>query len=137
MDVYHKVLHKLCEATEGKTSKTVDLKDLVKKLGFVGSYLEIYKFLSSEGWVVESPKADYVFLTHWGLAEVKKSSSPNDNDSGAQIKKHANRALNSCRELSDLVEKFSQKVEMGSLPQIENKISELQNLLNQIKNTSQ
>lgn len=134
MDVYHKVLHKLCEATEGKTSKTVNFKDLVKRLGFVGSYLEIYNFLSGEGWVAESPKADFVFLTHWGLAEVKKNSSAADGDSDETIKIYADQAINTCGELSKLLENFAGNSEMKNFPQIEKKLSELQNILDQVKN---
>lgn len=134
MDVYHKALHKLFEATEGKSSKAVDFKDLVKKLGFHGNYLAIYNFLSGEGWITESPKADFVFLTHWGLAEVKKSSSPSEDKSNEDLKNQANRALNTSREISNLLESFAQNVEMSSLPSIEKKIAELQNVLNQIKN---
>ncbi len=46
MDVYHKVLSKLYQVTDGKDSHAVDLKDLVKSLGFLGSYDDILQQLS-------------------------------------------------------------------------------------------
>ena len=38
MDVYHKVLARLLEATGGRESEKVDIKELVKKEGFLSSY---------------------------------------------------------------------------------------------------
>lgn len=133
MDVYHKVLHKLCEITEGKNSKAVDFKDLVKKMGFHGNYLAIYKFLSNEGWITESPKADFVFITHWGVAEVKKSSSGADGDSKAEIRKETNRALAVAKELSVSLESFAESLDQNDFPPVESKLSELQNIINKIK----
>lgn len=135
MDIYHNVLNKICELVEGKTSKAVDFKDLVKKMGFIGSYSEIYKFLSIEGWITDSPKADFVFLTHWGLAEVKKTASGGGTDnSSAEIKKEANRAYASAKDLTIMLENFAATADKESFSQIEKKIAELQASINNIKN---
>lgn len=133
MDVYHKVLHKLCEETKGKNSKTVDFKDLVKKMGFHGNYPAIYKFLSNEGWITESPKADFVFITHWGVAEVKKTSSGAKDNSKEELKKEANRAVAAAKELSLLFENFVESLDESDFQPIEKKFSELQNTVNKIK----
>jgi len=75
MDVYQKVLLKLYQVTGGKDSYTVDLKDLVKGQGFLGNYNEIFQMLNGQGWIAETPKANYVRITHWGVKEAKKSGN--------------------------------------------------------------
>jgi hypothetical protein len=137
MDVYHKVLHKLCEVTEGNNSKAVNFMDLVKKLGFHGNYPEIFKMLSGEGWITESPKADFVFITHWGVAEVKKTSSPGGAaGANAELKKDANRALAASRELSTLLEDFIKDAEPENFPPVEKKFAELQIIITRISNNT-
>jgi hypothetical protein len=67
MDVYQKVLLKLYQVTVGKNSQSIDLKDLVKSQGFLGSYNDIFKMLNEQGWIAETQKANYVRITHWGV----------------------------------------------------------------------
>lgn len=133
MDVYHEVLHNLCEAVEGKTSKAINFKDLVKKMGFHGNYPEIFRFLHNEGWIIETPKADFVSITHWGAAEVKKTSSGSSSTSNAEIKKEANRAISAARELTALLENFAGSLDESDLPPVEKKFSELHGIINKIK----
>lgn len=78
MDAYHQVLVKLLEDTQGRDSKAVDLKDIIKKLGYFGNYATIFNRLSEEGWIAEDLKADFVRITHWGVAEAKKAKSQAD-----------------------------------------------------------
>lgn len=132
MDVYHKVLHQLCDVTEGKSSKAVDFKNLVKQMGFHGNYADIFQRLSGEGWIAESPKPDFVSITHWGVAEVKKTSS-GTGDVNAEAKREANRAAASSKELTQLLEEFTRKVEKDNFPPIEKKLDELQTAVAQIK----
>ena len=75
MDVYHKILVSLLDAVNGRDSKAVNFKDLVKKEGFFGNYRDIFDRLSREGWIVEDSKADFVMISHWGIAEAKKARS--------------------------------------------------------------
>jgi hypothetical protein len=75
MDAYHLVLVKLLDETQGRDSKSVDFKDLVKQLGYHGNYSGIFSHLSEEGWIAETPKADFVKITHWGVAEAKKAKA--------------------------------------------------------------
>ena len=136
LDVYHKVLLSLYEAVDGKDSKAADFKDLVKKLGFYGNYSDIFKLLSGEGWIVETAKADFVRITHWGVAEVKKSSSSSSTataDSNLETKREANKALAAVKELSLMLEDFARKAEKDSFSPVEKKFDELQNIINQIK----
>ena len=74
MDVYQKVLVKLHEATGGKDSQTVDFKELVKGLGFLGNYPDIFKQMSRQGWIAETRRVDVVCITHWGIKEAGKLS---------------------------------------------------------------
>ena len=59
MDVYQKVLVKLYEVTGGKDTQTVDLKELVKELGFLGSYPDIFSMLSRSGLDCRNPPCRY------------------------------------------------------------------------------
>jgi phage anti-repressor protein len=129
-------LHSLYQATSGNTSKAVDFKDLVKKLGFHGNYGEIFKMLSGEGWIVESSKPDFVSISHWGAAEVKKSlaaASTTGNDSNSESKKDSSLALNTSRELSALLENFVRKPERDRFSGIESKLADLQTVIARIK----
>lgn len=134
MDVYHKVLYKLNEVTGGKDSVTVDFKDLVKKIGFHGNYNDIFERLSREGWITETPKADFVKITHWGVKESKNAPTAGDSESSAELLREANRALTATKELTELLEDFVKKLEKKDFAKIESKSGELQNLLSQIKN---
>jgi hypothetical protein len=134
LDVYHKVLQKLCEAAEGKSSKTVDFKNLVKQMGFHGNYPDIFQRLSGEGWIAESPKPDFVSITHWGVAEVKKTASAaSGGDANAEVKRAANRAAVESKELTALLEEFVRNPEKDNFAAVEKKIDELQTAIVQIK----
>jgi hypothetical protein len=133
IDVYHKVLHKLYEVTDGKDSKAVNFKDLVKQLGFHGNYADIFERLSRESWIVETAKPDFVRITHWGAAEVKKSSSSETTDSNAELKRETNRAAAATKELTLLLEDFARSSNKDDFSSVEKKFAELQNLINQIK----
>lgn len=109
MDVYQQVLHKLYEITGGKDSKTVDFKDLVKKLGFHAHYADIFTRLSNEGWLIETPKADFVRLSHWGAAEAKKTSSPSNVESAVESDDDSAEMLATAKELTKLIENFRLK----------------------------
>jgi hypothetical protein len=106
MDVYHKVLAKLFEATGGRESEAVDLKELVKKEGFLPSYPDIFQHLSRQSWIAETPRPDVVKITHWGATEAKKSSS-SVADNGQAIKRETTRVISEARELISILEEFS------------------------------
>ena len=137
MDVYHKVLNKLYETTEGKNSKAVDFKNLVKQLGFTGHYADIFSHLSGEGWIADTPKADYVTITHWGSAEAKKTAAatlaaPNG-EANARIKREINQAAALAGEISAALENLARAAEKSNLPPVEKKMLELQAAVNRIK----
>ncbi len=139
IDVYHKVLHKLFEATGGRDSKAVDLKDLVKKLGFHGNYTDIFERMSRDTWIIETAKPDFVWLTQWGAAEAKKTmgatpvSSASASDGNSDLKRAATSAAAILKELAALIDNFAARADKTDFPPIEKKLGELQNTINQIK----
>lgn len=132
MDVYHRVLTRLYEVTDGKDSKAVDLKDLVKSLGFLGNYPDIFERLSAAGWIAEDKKADFVRITHWGVSEVKKSPAA-ANQSSNNLKSDADKAIAEAKELGLLLEIFANDASKANLTPVERKIDNLKAVINQIK----
>ncbi|HEX8247974.1 MAG TPA: hypothetical protein VF599_07370 [Pyrinomonadaceae bacterium] len=132
MDVYHRVLARLYEITDGKDTKTVDFKDLVKSLGFLGNYPDIFERLSGAGWIAEDKKADFVRITHWGVSEVKKSPAA-ANQSDNNLKSDANKAIAEAKELALLLEIFVGNASKDNLTAIERKIDNLKAVISQIK----
>ncbi len=132
LDLYHKVLAKLYEVTEGKDSKIVDLKDLVKNQGFLGSYQDIFQFLSVQSWIMETAKADYVKITHWGVKEAKKSQSlaaPNT----LHLTRESSNLIAQTKELLTTVEEFAAETSVKNFSQMERKIESLKSSVAALK----
>lgn len=133
MDVYHKVLVKLYEVTGGKDSQSVDFKDLVKGEGFLGNYNDIFDMLSSQGWIAETQKQNYVSITHWGVSEAKKSAN-GASDGAQELLKEVSRLANQSKELINLVEEFSSDVSKKKLENVDKTIDELKVTIAKLKN---
>jgi hypothetical protein len=133
MDVYHRVLSRLYEVTDGKDTKAVDLKDLVKSLGFLGNYPDIFERLSGAGWIAEDKKADFVRITHWGVLEVKKTPAAAASQSNNNLKSDAGKALAETKELGLLMEILANDTSKDNLATVERKIDNLKAVINQIK----
>ncbi|MDQ3800867.1 MAG: hypothetical protein M3384_15580 [Acidobacteriota bacterium] len=137
MDVYHRVLARLYEVTDGKDTKAVDLKDLVKNLGFLGNYPDIFERLSGAGWIAEDKKANFVRITHWGVLEVKKSPASVADAAGSQsnnnLKSDAVKAIAEAKELSLLLEILAADASKDNVAAVERKIDNLKAVINQIK----
>ena len=136
LDLYHKVLAKLYEVTEGKDSQAVNLKDLVKSQGFLGNYPDIFQFLDSQGWISETAKADYIRITHWGVKEAKKSQS-NEPDALADLKKEANHLVKQTREFIITVEEFAVQTSVENFKQIEKQVEGIKSTLVRLKENVQ
>lgn len=132
LDLYHKVLKKLFEATEGKQSQIVDLKDLVKTQGFLGSYPDIFQFLSIQGWIMETSKADYVKITHWGVKEAKKTQSDLP-DAPQELKKESERLVKTIKDFLITAEEFADENTEDNLKYLDNKIDEIKSSINKLK----
>ncbi len=132
MDVYHKVLLKLYQVTGGKDSHTVDLKDLVKNLGFLGNYNDIQQMLSGQGWIAETPKLNYVRITHWGVKEASKSDNGVP-DAGQADKKEANRLIAETKQFLIMLEEFASDASEENFGRIEKKASEINAVIGKLK----
>lgn len=108
MDVYHKVLTKIYEETDGKDTVDVDLVDLLKREGFFPSLNDISKFLMDESWVTETKTKHVIRLTHWGAAEAKKSLAGLPNK-GQELERFSKRAVTGAKELLVMLEEFNAK----------------------------
>ncbi len=127
MDTYHKVLIKLLEATEGRETKPVDFRELVKQTGFLGNYPNIFEQLSQEGWIAEDRKADYVRITHWGISEAKKTlKSEGAAPASATSTENSQKCLTTSKEFTVLLEAFAKKPAKSGLKDLEKKFSELE-----------
>ncbi len=133
LDLYHKVLAKLFEVTEGKQTQIIDLKDLVKNQGFLGSYHDIFQFLSIQGWIMETSKADYVKITHWGVKEAKKTQSGLP-DASQELKSEAEKLVKNVKDLLITAEEFAAKTSEGNFNYLENKVDEIKSAINRLKN---
>lgn len=134
MDVYHKVLLKLYQVTDGKDSLTVDLKDLVKNQGFLGNYNDIFQILSGQGWISETPKLHFVKITHWGVKEIKKTSG-NEPDNAQILQKETARITSETKQFLILLDEFSSNASKENFAQIENKISQINAAIGKLKSS--
>jgi len=134
MDVYQKVLLKLYQVTDGKDSLTVDLKDLVKSQGFLGNYNEIFQMLNGQGWIAETPKANFVRLTHWGVKEVKKLGN-NLPDSTQIVKREATRLISETKQFLIMLEEFASDTSSENFLQLEKKLSEINSAIEKLKSS--
>lgn len=132
MDVYHRVLVKLYEITGGRESETVDLKELVKKEGYLGSYPQIKEHLSGQSWITETSRVDSVKITHWGVSEAKKSGSGGGDNTPA-AKKEINRTIADARELIIFIEELANDVSKENISRIEKKLGEINSAIQKLK----
>ena len=132
MDVYHKVLVKIYEITDGKETVNVDLNDLLKAEGFFSSIESISHHLSTESWVTETAKQNVVRITHWGVAEAKRVLSDTP-DIAQSITKDANRLIADSREFVIMLEDFAAAASSDKFNTIEKRFSEMTSLVARIK----
>ena len=132
MDVYHKVLSKLYQVTGGKDSQTVDLKDLVKNLGFLGNYNDIFQMLSGQGWVAETPKLNYVRITHWGVKEANKSGN-GEADVAQLVKNQTAGLVADTKQFLILLEAFASDTSEANFGQVENKLNIINSAINKLR----
>jgi hypothetical protein len=132
MDVFHKVLTRIYELSGGRESQEVDLIEILKTEGFYSSRDSIKDHLSTESWIIDSGRPDHVLITHWGMAEAKKTLA-NPDASGQGLDRHTTRLLAFAREFSIEVGEFVEKPNDSTIKPVEHRISEISNLLSKIK----
>jgi hypothetical protein len=132
MDVYHKVLLKLYQVTGGRDSQTVDLKDLVKSLGFLGSYDDIFQMLNGQGWIAETPKLNFVRMTHWGVKEADNSAS-GKLAATPRVKNEAAHLIAETKQFLTALEKFASDDSKKNFEQIEERINKINQAIAELK----
>ena len=137
MDVYQKILLKIYQVTGGKDSQLVDLKDLVKSLGFLGNYNDIFQKLNEQGWIAETPKLNYVKITHWGVKEANKSGSSQKPDTAPVNKNEVARLLGEAKQFLILLEEFASDPSDANLEQVQRKINDINSTIKQLKTNSE
>jgi hypothetical protein len=135
MDPYHQVLVELYKETNGRETKQIDFIALHKKIGFYANYSDISTRLNREGWISDAATKDFVSITHWGVAEAKKSikAETNPEAANAELKKEAQKAYGSAKEFSILMETFVENVSAQTLSTAKIKLDEISEMLNQMK----
>jgi hypothetical protein len=76
LDVFHQVLTRLHELAGGSPRKAVSFVDVLKQERLFGSAEMILRKLQAEGWVADATKKDYVYVTTWGIDELRRVSAP-------------------------------------------------------------
>ena len=76
LDVFHQVLVRLHELAGGNPRQMVSIFDVLKQEKLFGSAEMILNKLQAEGWVADASKKDHVYVTTWGLDEVRRVSAP-------------------------------------------------------------
>lgn len=132
MDVYHKVLVKLYEDTGGKDSVDVDMVDLLKREGFFPSLQNILQRLLDESWVAETSRSNIVRITHWGVAEARRTVTDTP-DKAIALSKDTTRLITEMRDATILAEDFSASPSPEKFKNLEQKFSELAALVSRIK----
>jgi hypothetical protein len=124
MDVYHKVLTRIYEVTDGKETADVDMNDLLKREGFYPSRDDIITHLSNEGWVTSGGRQYEIRITHWGVAEAKKAMA-NLPDKKQLAEKAANNLLTGSREFVIMLEEFAAGPSKEKFKTIDKRYSDL------------
>lgn len=132
MDVYHKVLAKLYELSEGRETVDLDLSDITKQLGYFPSRDQISAQMMQDGWVTETARKYVVRITHWGIAEAKKTAK-NAGKDGDAAKKSAARLVSNIRELLVAAELFADKLTADELKLAEKHSAEVAALIKTIR----
>jgi hypothetical protein len=76
LDVFHQVLVRLHELAGGNPRQMVSILDVLKQEKLFGSAEMILSKLQAEGWVADASKRDHVYVTTWGIDEIRRVSAP-------------------------------------------------------------
>ena len=132
MDVYHKVLTRLFKDSGGKETVKVDMGEILKQEGFFASRDDIDGRLLEEGWITETDVKYVVYLTHWGIAEAKKTISKAPDNSRA-LEKDSKQLISTAKEFVVMAEEFAGEPTKSRLSVIEKRCAELGDLVSKVK----
>ena len=74
LDVFHQVLARLHELAGGNPRQLVSLVDVLRQEKLFGSADLITSKLHSAGWIADSSRQDHVYVTIWGIEEVRRAA---------------------------------------------------------------
>jgi len=131
MDVFHKILVKAFEAAGERENAQIDLKELLKREGFFSSIDSINEHLCGEGWATATDRQYVVKLTHWGVAEARRTLSDAP-DTALVISKDATRLLSSARELVVMLEEFSAEPSKDKFKNVEKRFGDIDGIVKKI-----
>lgn len=132
MNVYQKVLLRLYEETGGRDSKAIYLKDIVKEMGFLPSYEDIFNQMSHHGWITETRRSNEVNITPWGVREAKKVDK-GGGDNSREVNRAANKIKSEARELLVMTEELVDDVSEEHMKAVENKLAEVSDAVKSLK----
>jgi hypothetical protein len=132
MDVYHKVLTRLFQDSGGKETVKLDMREVLKQEGFFASRDEILGRMIEEGWATEADTKYFVYLTHWGIAEAKKTLSRAPDNSRA-LEKESKRLISTAKEFVVMTEEFAGEPTKSRLSVIEKQCAELGDLVSRVR----
>lgn len=132
MDAFHRILVRIYEITGGRENYDVDFVELLKAEGFYPSLESIKSHMSTESWITDSPRPGSIRITHWGIAEAKKTlADPQAAEAG--IDRTTARLSLVTRDFSIVVEEFISKPSKKSLQSVQDRLSEIESLVSKIK----
>jgi hypothetical protein len=76
LDVFHQVLKRLSDTAGGNPRQMVSIVDVLKQEKLFGSIDMILNKFHTEGWIAEAPTKDHVYVTTWGIDEVRRAEAP-------------------------------------------------------------
>ena len=132
MNVYQKVLIRVYEETGGRDSKAVYLKDIVKELGFLPSYEDIFSQMSGDGWITETSRRNEVNITPWGVREARKVEK-GGGDNSREIEKASNKVKSEAKELLVMTEELAEKSTEERLKAVEDKLKIVSDAVDRLK----
>lgn len=131
MNVYQKVLVKLCDAADSRETKAVYLKDIVKDLGFYPSYSDIFTQMSRDGWITETKRSDEVNITPWGIREAKKLME-GDLIDPREVHRGAKKVQAAIKDLSVMAEELVADTNEKNLDSVRNQIETIETKINDL-----
>jgi len=134
MDVYHKVLTRVFKDSGGKETVKVDMGEILKQEGFFASRDEIGARMIEEGWITEADAKYLVYLTHWGVAEAKKTLK-NVPDNSRALERDSKQLISTAKEFVVMSEEFAGEPTKSRLSTIEKQCTELSNMVSRLRSS--
>lgn len=72
LDVFHQVLKRLNEVAGGNPRQMVPILDVLRQEKLFGSVDMILNKFHTEGWIADAARQDHVYITTWGIEELRR-----------------------------------------------------------------